>query len=131
MSHPRILALVVCTALAAMAAGCGGGGRCNRNPVRLVLTNRTGEPVQGVVLRFDRELLRVDRVGTGARVFSRVRLRMARADTLRLGGGSLAPGARVRYELTGAGGAPRLLEGRWLAGGRIGPPLHADEVTLD
>jgi len=119
------------TVLAAGAAGCGGGGRGNRNPTRLVLTNRTGAPVQGAVLRFDREILRVDRAGGGPRVFSRVRLRMARADTLRLGGGSLPPGARVRYELAGAGGAPRLLEGRWLTGGRLGPPLGGDEVSLD
>jgi hypothetical protein len=94
----------------------------------MTLVNRTGGEVTGAWLRFDREIASVDVVGEAA--FADARLRISPADTLRLGGGRLGPGGRVRYELAGVGGPPRLLEGRWLVDGAFGPAITDDDLAL-
>ncbi len=111
--------------LAILLAACSA--RELKNPVRLTLTNRSGKTVTGALLRFDRELTRVDLVSdTG---FARLKLRLAPANTLRLEDGALPPGGRATYEIFGLGGPPRLREARWLVHGRLGPRLTKDEKS--
>jgi len=105
--------------------------------VRLTLRNRTGTPVTGVLLRFDREIATVDPVGPAeagdgdAFVFARRRLRHHPADTLRLDRGVLAPGETVSYRIAGRDGPPRVLEARWLVGdGRYGARIGDGELSL-
>ena len=95
----------------------------------MTLTNRTGRPVTGALLRFDRELVTIDAVSK--RRFSRHELRMSPADTLSLQGGTLERGARVAYALTGANGTPALLEGRWLVDGKVGPRFGKGEAQTE
>ena len=106
-----------------LPAACGA--RELRNPVRLTLINRTGAPVTGVLLRFDRDLAAADRVS--AQGPADLELRLAPADTLRISGGELLPGSAATYLVRGKDGPPRLLEGRWLIGGRLGRPLDRAE----
>ena len=98
------------------------------NPVRLTLTNHSERTVTGALLRFDRDLSRVDRVSSGG--FSTLKLRLAPANALRLEGGSLRPGERAVYELEGDGGPPRPLDGRWLVHGRLGARMMKDEFDV-
>lgn len=128
--------------LGPLAWGTGCAGTRLRNPVRLTLRNRTGAPVTGVLLRFDREIATVDvarvsgsgSTGAGdgdASVFARRRLRHHPADTLRLDRGVLAPGEAVSYRIAGRDGPPRVLEARWLVGeGRYGARIGDGELSL-
>ncbi|MHC4548099.1 MAG: hypothetical protein ACYTEZ_04915 [Planctomycetota bacterium] len=109
-----------------LLAACGGR-EPPRNPAQLTLVNRTGSPVHGAVLRFDRELARVDPIETG---FERARLRLHPADTLYLEGGRLPFRAEATYEVAGKGGAPLLLDGVWLVNGKRGPRLKENEARL-
>lgn len=115
-------------ALVLALAACGGVERRVANPARLTLVNRTGETVHGAVLRFDRELTRVEHLGR--RGFAQARLRLSPADTLRLGEGELRHGEDTRYRVTGADGPPVFLDGRWLIEGKVGPPITQDEISL-
>jgi len=121
-ARPGALAVGV---LALLLGGCSGG-RALQNPVEFTLTNRTRKVASGVVLRFDRELERVDRLGPAP--FRDVRLRVAAADTLELGGGELLPGRAVRLRVIGRGGAPHFVEGRWLRATGPGPTVKHDET---
>jgi hypothetical protein len=100
------------------------------NPVRLTLKNRTNRSVTGVLLRFDREIKRVDNVST-TRALTRLTLRTAPADTLRAEGGSLQPGAEVVFEVLGRDGPPRPVEGRWIIAGSYGPAVVPEEMELE
>ncbi len=99
-----------------------------KNPVRLTLTNKSGKTVTGALLRFDRELTRVDLVSDAG--FARLKLRIAPANTLRAERGVLRPDGRAVYEVTGEGGPPRILDGRWLIEGRLGPLMTKDEFGV-
>ncbi|MGH7162203.1 MAG: hypothetical protein ACREID_01865 [Planctomycetota bacterium] len=101
-----------------------------KEPVVVVtVTNRTGGAVHGVVIRFDRELGRADPVSGLA--FPRVDLRLAPADTLRLSGAVLPPGASACYRVHGASGRPLPLEGRWILERGATRPLGAGEVRAE
>ena len=65
-------------ALFAVLASTACGGRELNNPVELTLTNRTGRFVTGVLIRFDRPVERVDRLGRAR--FGSARLRTAAPD---------------------------------------------------
>jgi hypothetical protein len=113
-----------------LASGCGGGDRkLNKNPVRLTLTNRSGRDATGVMLRFDREIARADRIGDGG--FFTLTLRLAPADALRAEGGTLKRGERMVLEVLGRGGPPRVLEGRWITDGKWGATLGPEEFELE
>ena len=62
--------------------------------------------------------------------FARARLRIRPADTLNLGDGRLGPGESVSYEIAGVGGPPRVVEGRWLVDGAIGPAITDADLRL-
>jgi len=112
-----------------LLAGCGGGPAAARaNPARLRLVNRTGAVVQGVVVRFDREVVRVDFVvGTA---FPEVRLRLDPPDTVRLAGGRMVPDGATVWRVAGKVGAPAVVEARWIVDGRLGPRLGDAELEL-
>ncbi len=93
-----------------------------------MLTNRSKKTVTGALLRFDRDLSRVDRISS--RGFPVLKLRLAPANALRLEGGTLRPGERAVYELVGDGGPPRPTDGRWLIDGRLGPRMMKDEFDV-
>jgi len=124
----RVAGRLLLLLLLLLPAVAGCGARELKNPVRLTLTNRSGGVVTGAVLRFDRELARVDRVsGDG---FADTRLRTSPANTLRLEGGVVGPSQAVVYELTGRDGPPVLEEGRWLVRGTVGPRITDEEVRV-
>ena len=113
-------------ALAAVCAGPGCQSIGTSNPVRITLVNRSGAPVTGALLRFDRDIHRVDRLSR--RGFEGARLRLDPPDTLRLEGGELEIEEAVTYEVIGVDGPPVLLEGRWLVDGEFGPKLTEREI---
>ena len=81
------------------------------------ITNHGEQPFDGIILRFDIELERVDRVeGKG---FIKIDLRLSRADTVHLSGGRLAPGESATYVVTGRGEkTPAVVVGHWLRQGK-------------
>jgi len=97
--------------------------------ISIELFNRSGAPVSGALMRFDRELKRVDRSSSNG--FPDVDLRMSPADTLRLSGGTLQPGETVHYEIEGVGGPPQLVEGRWIEGDAAGREFGRGEFTTE
>ena len=97
--------------------------------ISIELFNRSGAPVSGALMRFDRELKRVDRSSSNG--FPDVDLRMSPADTLRLSGGTLHPGETAHYEVEGVGGPPQLVEGRWIDGDAAGREFERGEFTID
>ncbi|MEE8105600.1 MAG: hypothetical protein V3T86_08720 [Planctomycetota bacterium] len=97
--------------------------------VTIELFNRSGSPVTGALMRFDRELKRVDR--SSSRGFPDVDLRMSPADTLRLSGGTLQPGETAHYEVEGVDGPPQLLEGRWIEGDAAGREFGRGEFRIE
>lgn len=112
-----------------MALPACAGPRELQNPVRLTLTNRSGRPVTGVMVRFDREISRADRVGEAG--FARLTLRLSPADTLRAEEGRLPDGEAIALSVLGRGGPPRVREGRWIVEGRWGPKLGPDEIEME
>lgn len=112
--------------MALLSAGCGAPPKAPANPARITLENRSGTAVTGVLLRFDREIERADPVGE--RVFERLTLRLAPADTLRIEGGRLGAEQRVTFSVKGIDGPPRVVEGRWIIDGRWGPALTPEEL---
>lgn len=104
-----------------VVGACAGVGR--RNPIDLELENRTGGPVEGALLRFDRDLATVDRLEGP---FASAELRLAQADTVRLTGGVLPDGSAAVYWIAGRDGAPRLLDARWIVDGRLGRRIFVE-----
>ena len=99
------------------------------NPIRLTIVNRNQENVTGALLRFDRELRRVDRVSSLG--IADIQLRLAPADTVRVEGEPLVTGGRSSYRIEGRDGSPRLVEARWLLDGRLGPVIDPDEIRIE
>jgi hypothetical protein len=112
-----------------LVAACGSTPEPPPNPIRLTIVNRHEENVTGALLRFDRELLRVDRVSTMG--FREIQLRLAPADTVRVEGEPLVTGGRSSYRIEGRDGSPRLLEARWLLDGRLGPVIDPGEIRIE
>jgi len=125
-------AWAVVAALASFAAlvpACAGTPAGPVAPVTtLGLVNRTGAGVEGAVLRFDRELTRIEQVSS--RGFPDRSLRLSPADTVRLAGATLAPGDHATYRFTAAAGPPVLVEARWIVGGKLGPRLGPEEAVV-
>jgi len=97
--------------------------------VRVTLTNRSGQKTTGVMLRFDREISRADRLGDAG--FARLTLRLSPADTLRAEDGSLPAGGAVAFLVLGKAGPPKVLEARWIVQGRWGAKLGPDEIAME
>ena len=100
-----------------LIAGCAIGKGGSDPDLKFRITNHGENPFDGIILRFDIELERADRVG--GKGFVKIDLRLTRADTVHLSGGRLAPGESATYVVTGRDGEkPAMVEGRWLRNGK-------------